>query len=218
MPKAGGSLYHAWGGREGPRPPRPRISPLRRSLPLWYLPFMTDGFRTVTFRVDPPTRTAVTDFPCVLHAGDDSLIFVFANVYGIDPDTCAAGLFSPSDPTQNLGAFSGFAFVPGDTSAAWCRADLTSRELGAALAPSALGECASLRLYLKDAVRTWLDTDVPVCREPLSSADPASPASGYITAAQLAAAAAAVSEMPALTAAQREARFAALLAALEALA
>ena len=181
---------------------------------------MTDGFKTLTFRVDPPTRTAVTDVPCVLHVGDDSLIFVFANVYGIDPATCVAGLFDPADSGQNLGVFSTFAFVPGDTSAVYCRVGLNTDELAtaAAVAAADMGEAAALRLYLMDGTKTWLDTDVPVYREPLSSASGATASSAWVTKASLAAIAAAVNMMPTLTAAQREARFQYLVTALAALA
>lgn len=186
---------------------------------------MTDGFKTVTFRVDPPTRTSVTDTPCVLHVGDDSLIFVFSNVYGIDPASCVAGLLDPEVPGHNLATFLSFAFVPGDTSSVYCRVSLATVELAASLdggtvdsvtlSGVGIGEAKTLRLYLMDGTRTWLDMDVPVYREPLSSASGATASSAWVTKAALAAVATHIKTMPTLTAAQREARFQYLVDGLE---
>ena len=165
-----------------------------------------DGFKTVTFRVDRGSRSAGADQSDVLHYGD-ALKLVFTGVRGISVASATVGLFSQVAGTSaNLASFGSLAFVSGTLDSVYATATLSSVALKALVDAAVPGTPVTLRLYLRDAVKTYADLDVDVYPCPLVSASPAVPADTYVTAGQLNAIAAALAAMSTLTAAEREAR------------
>ena len=176
-----------------------------------------DDFKTVTFRVDRGSRAASADHSELLHYGD-VLKLVFSGVKGIDIATVTVGLFAQTAGTSaNLGSFGSFAFVTGSLDTVYVTATLSSVALKALVDAAVPGNPVTLRLYLRDSIKTWLDQDVDVYPCPLASATPAVPTDCYVTAGQLNAIATTLATMSTLTAAEREARMNYLIAQLGAL-
>ena len=74
-----------------------------------------------------------------------------------------------------------------------------------------------MRCYVYDGVATWADAAFTLMPQPLAAGGAPGTGAAHVTKAELKAVADAVSAMDTLTAAQREARMNALLAALAAL-
>lgn len=174
---------------------------------------MSDGFKNVTFRIDEGSRSATLDSGDTVHYGD-SLVMKFCGVAGIDPDTATLGLFAKTAGNYSAAvsvAAGNILFSPGTTDTVYCLVSLLTSEVKKAVDAVLPGSPAVFRIYLRDAEATFLDQDIEVYPSPLVSASPSAPGDVYVTAAQIKAVTDSVAAMPTLTAAQREARFAALL-------
>ena len=180
---------------------------------------MSDGFKEVTFRIDAGARTATLDASDVVHYGD-SLVLTFVGVPGINIASASLGIFvkTAGNYTAAVTVAAGdMHFSPGSVDTVYCLASLLTTEVKAAVDAQLPGVPATLRLYLRDSEATFLDQDIDVYPSPLVSASPATPGDLYITAAAVKAiidGVGGVAAMPTLTAAQREARFVALLTGL----
>ena len=177
----------------------------------------TNGFNTITLRVDPATQVAAVEGPARLHYAD-SVTFVISGLKVADP---SALLFAVVDGDRNslatLVAGSAWAAVPnapGKFYAKYAIDTAAAQDLSASLA---LGESATVRLYLRDpSGRTVLDHPVEfyACPFPVDGGFDPSPSSALVLKAKVAEAVAAVQAMPSFTLAHLEARFNTLLAKL----
>ena len=174
---------------------------------------MGDGFKEVNFRVDSGSRTATLDASDTVHYGD-SLTLRFYGVGGIDLDTATLGVFAKTAGNYTAAVTvppGDIHFSPGTVDTVYCLASLLTAGVKEAVDAVPHGSPATLRIYLRDSEATFLDQDLEIYPSPLTSASPASPEDVFVTAAQLKAVTDAVAAMPTLTAAQREARFQALI-------
>lgn len=174
-----------------------------------------DEFKTVTFRLDRSSRAASCDFAERLHYGDD-LKLVFTGVSGIDQPSAEVALFPQTIATTTSlgsgGTAGSFSFVEGRTDAIYCTLSLLTVPLKALVDAVTPGTPVTVRLYLADSEKTWLDTDIDIYPSPIKATySPATAGDRYVTLGDLDAVVAAVQAMPTLTAADREARFNALL-------
>lgn len=180
---------------------------------------MSDEFKTVTFRVDPGSRSASLDLSDTLHYGD-SLKLVFTGVYGITPANAVAGFVSAGvSPSSFSSGGDDLSFVPGSKDAVYSTVTLDQTALKTAADLKAPGSPVSARVYMiEPGVKTWIDMAVDIYPSPLvDQVIPGTPPSAYVTASDLADALAAVVSMPTLTPAQREARVTAIIEALRSL-
>jgi len=177
-----------------------------------------EDFRTLTLRVDPSVKGAVAEGFASLSAGD-SLKVVLTNLPGADVSSLGLYVFSKAVPAVALMTqASSFAAVPGRHDSFYASADISSAALTSAMAALEPGDPLTVRLYVADSDFVWADCDIDVYPSPhLSQSswpDPESPfvrESEVVLKSDLAAGLAPIVEMPTLTAAQREARFNALL-------
>lgn len=174
---------------------------------------MSDGFKEATFRIDAGSRSATLDSADTFHYGD-SLVLTFAGVPDIDLATATLGIFAKTAGNYTAAvtvAAGDMHYVSGTTDSVYCLASLLTSAVKTAVDAMIPGTPATFRLYLRDSGATFLDQDIEIYPSPLTNASPATPGDVYVTAAQIKAVTDAVALMPTLTAAQREARFAALL-------
>ena len=177
-----------------------------------------EDFRTVIFRVDASIKGAVADGFQTLSAGD-SVKVVLTNLPGATVGSLELFLFSKASPAVALVTpATSFAAVPGRHDSFYATLDLASTALTSAMSGLEPGEPLVVRLYVADANVVWADTDVSIYPSPhldqSSWPDPEAPfvrEDDVILKADLLEGLAPILVMPTLTAAQREARFEALL-------
>lgn len=183
-----------------------------------------EDFRTLTLRVDPSTKGAVAEGFVPLSQGD-SVKLILTSLPGADLSTLAFYIFSKATtPVALITPATAFAVVPGRHDSFYTSADISSSALTSALVALEPGEPLTVRLYVADTNVVWADCDIDIYRAPHLSQeswpDPESPFAreeDVILKTDLAAGLAPIIVMPTLTAAQREARFNALLELLDTL-
>ena len=176
----------------------------------------TDGFRTLTLRADKASRTAFCEGLQNLHYGD-AITLVVSGVQGCTPASLVFGIYDPDSTCISI-ATTAFAFVPGCVDKVYAQISLLTVEAAAATAALAPGVPVEVRVYLYETGgKTWLDTSASLYPNPAVSGGDGTACIAYVTAGDLAALATSVAAMPSLNAAQREARFNALLVGLQAL-
>jgi len=181
-------------------------------------------FRTLILRVDASIKSAVADGFQTLSAGD-SVKVVLTNLPGATVGSLELFLFSKASPAVALVTpATSFAAVPGRHDSFYATLDLASAALTSAMSALEPGEPLVARLYVADANVVWADTDISIYPSPhldqSSWPDPEAPFAredDVILKADLLAGVTPIVAMPTLTAAQREARFEALLQLLSSL-
>ena len=182
-------------------------------------------FRTLTLRIDSSTKGAVAEGFASLSQGD-SVKLVLTNLPGADAASLAVYLFSDAvSPVALITPITSFAAVPDRHDSFYASADISSSALTLALAAVKPGDPLTVRLYVADDNVTWADCDIDIYRTPhLAQSSWPAPTAPFartdtvILRSDLLAGVTPIIAMPTLTAAQREARFTALLSLLSTLA
>ena len=177
----------------------------------------SDSFRTVTFRCSAGGRPASPDCGDVLYAGD-SLKLVLTQAKGVDESAATLGFFDADGTLVSSCAAFPFTRSAEDPGMLYATVSLATDAAHAAVEGCDPGDGAPVRCYVYDGVATWADAAFTLMPQPLAAGG-GTPGTGaaHVTKAELIAIATAVAAMDTLTAAQREARMNALLAALAAL-
>lgn len=175
-----------------------------------------DSFRTVTLRCSAGGRPASPDCGDVLYAGD-SLKLVLTQAKGVDESAATLGFFGADGELVSSCAAFPFTRSAEDPGMLYATVSLATDAAHAAVAECGPGDGAPVRCYVYDGVATWADAAFTLMPQPLAAGGTPGTGAAHVTKAELKAVADAVSAMDTLTAAQREARMNALLAALAAL-
>ena len=178
----------------------------------------SDGFSTLTLRCGRDALSAVADGPSSLHFGD-ALTVVLAVPSGIsDPEDILFGIYSSTGSAicAPVAADSVFAWVPGTSDRAYQNVSLNTPACQALAATLASGDYAEVRAIASvNGGRVFLDCTLRLFSNPhYNNAGASLLPRDYINKATLYALLTPISSMPTNDAAAREARFAALLAAL----
>lgn len=182
-------------------------------------------FRTLTLRISPTTKSATAEGFSVLSQGD-SIKLVLTNLPGADVSSLSFYLFTKATPPEALiSPATSFAEVPDSSNSFYASADISSATLTTALASVLPGNALVARLYVADSNAVWADCDIAIQPSPHLSAEswpvpeaPFAETPQVILRSDLLTGLAPISIMPTLSAAQREARFEALLSMLTSLA
>jgi hypothetical protein len=188
----------------------------------------SDGYRTLTFRIDKATTAAYSEGLQDIHYGDSlNIVLSGSCLRDVDPDEVTAGFFTCDSAASSVQVSteptSGWAFVPNCTDRIYGSISLFTAEAAAAVSGKLPGEPVELRFYAReDGGKVLVDTSVNMLPCPAMIAEGgAVPGviSGFILKTKFSAAGfTAIAAMPTLTPAQREARVQALLVYLGSLA
>lgn len=177
-----------------------------------------DDFKTLILRIDRGGRTAVSDFGEVLHYGD-GLKVILKGVRGLDLPSAEVSMVAPVDGAYTVlttgGEPGNVNQVPGDCDAAYVTLNLRTDGMKDLTEAVDAGTPVTVRLYLVDAVKTWVDQEIEVYPSPLlAGSATATPGDRFVTVGEMHDIAEALAAMPTLNAADREARFNRLIAML----
>lgn len=184
-------------------------------------PYDPDGYRTVTFRADRFSRSAVPENLGCVHVMD-TVVVVVTGLRGADVSKLVFGAVAEDPPAGADGLLTTcgpWSQVPGDPSRAYAVVGFDSAAAVALAASLPPGRAAAVRAYLsEDGGRTLLDCACEFYDNPVPSAEASAPADAYVRKSALAAAMAQVSAMPVSSGAQAAAKLNALVSALAGLA
>jgi hypothetical protein len=143
---------------------------------------------------------------------------VLTQAKGVDESAATLGFFGADGELVSSCAAFPFTRSAEDPGMLYATVSLATDAAHAAVEGCDPGDGAPVRCYVYDGVATWADAAFTLMPQPLAAGG-GTPGTGaaHVTKAELKAVADAVSAMDTLTAAQREARMNALLAALAAL-